>query len=553
MKAHNATQHGKGRRLAIGVATLLLAMGATTASKASAAPSDRAAAKKVTMPLGSMYRVVDQIGARDLWEEGYTGAGINVALIDTGFAPVPELLDNGKIIAAVDLSGEAGVPEARFIDNYGHGTHMAGIIAGSTPGADAEDAKKHPEWFMGVAPDAGIVSVKVADNTGGADITQVIAGIDWVVANRDALNIRVLNLSYASGSSLPYVTDPLTAAIERAWQAGVVVVVAAGNDGNESHRLASPAIDPYVIAVGAAEATSDGTFTVPDWASSGDGTRNPDVAAPGAHIDSLRAPLSRVDVEHPEGYISESIFRGSGSSQAAAVVTGAVALLLDARPNLNPDQVKFLLKSNTLNTSPRNPIYSGSGVIQIDQAAEQKISAKKALQTWPLSTGDGSLEAARGDLHLVVNGVVIQGEVTVLGSTWDPYFSGTRWTGGTWDGTRWTDGSWMGTRWTTSTWTGTRWTGTRWTDGVWNGTRWTGTRWTGTRWTNDAWSSDSWTGTRWTGTRWTDDAWAAAIWDGTRWTGTRWTGTRWTGTRWTGTRWTGTRWTTNLWSGEVWE
>ncbi len=539
MKGRNDHTIKIGRRLIVVLAMLLLAVSAVPATQASADghSSDHSTKPtKVELPLGSMYHVVDQIGARAMWEHGYTGEGINVALIDTGFAPVPELLDDGKIIAAVDLSAEAGVPEARYVDNYGHGTHMAGIIAGSTPGADPATAKRHPEWFMGVAPDAGIVSVKVGDNTGGTDISQVIAGVDWVTDHAAELDIKVLNLSYASGSSLPYTTDPLTFALERAWHAGIVVVVAAGNDGRNSHVLSSPAIDPYVIAVGAVEAKSDTSFKVPRWASSGDGVRNADLAAPGAHIDSLRAPLSRVDIEHPEGYVSDTLFRGSGSSQAAAVVTGAAALLLDARPGLTPDQVKAMLSANTVNASPRNPIYSGAGVIQVDDAARMK--APKSTQHWPTSDGSGSLEAARGDIHLVIDGVPVVGEVTAIGSAWDgTRWTGTRWTDGTWDGTRWTDGTWMGTRWTDGTWSGTRWTGTRWTDSLWNGTRWTGTRWTGTRWTADAWSGDSWTGTRWTGTRWTDDSWAGATWDGTRWTGTRWTGTRWTVAIWSDGIW----------------
>jgi serine protease AprX len=331
-----------------------------------------------------------------------------------------------------------------------------------------------------------------------------------------------------------------------------VVVVAAGNDGRDSRVLSSPAIDPYVIAVAAAEATGtdEHAFKIPAWASSGDGIRNPDIAAPGAHIISLRAPLSRIDVEHPEGLVGDEYFKGSGTSQAAAVTSGAVALLLSANPDLTPDQVKALLKANTIEATPHRPVFSGNGVIQIDKAfkASQRRLPKR-VQSWPTSDGTGSLEAARGPIHLVVNGVIIAGEVTALGTRWTgPDWTGTRWTDGTWDGTRWTDGTWMGTRWTDGTWTGTRWTGTRWTDNFWNGTRWTGATWDGTRWTNVAWTGDSWTGTRWTGTRWTDDSWAGAAWDGTRWTGTRWTGTRWTGTR-----WTGTRWTVNLWSDGIWE
>ena len=148
-----------------------------------------------------MYRVVDQIGARALWLRGIDGSGVNVAVIDTGVAPVAALAQ--QVVAVVDLSAEAGIEEARFIDTFGHGTHMAGIIAGATPGADPAQAAAHPEWFMGVAPRAGIVSVKVADNSGAVDITQVIAGVDWVTDHAAELNIKVLNLSYSSGSTLP--------------------------------------------------------------------------------------------------------------------------------------------------------------------------------------------------------------------------------------------------------------------------------------------------------------------------------------------------------------
>ena len=116
----------------------------------------------VDVPLGSMYRVVDHIGARSLWQRGIDGSGVNVAVIDTGVAPVAAL--SQQVVAVVDLSAEAGIAEARFVDTFGHGTHMAGIIAGATPGADPAQAAAHPEWFIGVAPRAGIVSVKVADN-----------------------------------------------------------------------------------------------------------------------------------------------------------------------------------------------------------------------------------------------------------------------------------------------------------------------------------------------------------------------------------------------------
>ena len=579
MKGHQEQHSRFGGWFLTIAATLLLALSAAPTTSAFAdSKGDTKHHQSDELPLGSMYNVVDQIGARQLWQQGITGLGVNVALIDTGYAPVQDLMDSGRVVQAVDLSAESGVEQAVYVDNYGHGTHMAGIIAGRSPNVDPAQSADHPEWFLGVAPDAQIVSVKVADNTGGADISQVIAGVDWVVDHNAELNVRVINLSYASGSALPYNTDPLTYSLERAWKAGIVVVVAAGNDGRNSNALASPALDPWVIAVGAVEAKSNGSFKVPVWASSGDGVRNPDLAAPGAHIDSLRAPLSRVDIEHPEGYVDEFLFRGSGSSQAAAVVSGAAALLIDSNPSLTPDQVKALLSKNTAKINGAKARQVGSGVVQVDDAvAAARVKVPTKQQNWPPSTGTGLLEAARGPLHMVIKDVVLEGENTVLGP-WNPAaYPGTRWAdpvkidtgwdGVRWTGVRWTGGTWMGVRWTNAAWTDLKWTGVRWTDLAWDGVRWTGVRWTdgvwdgvrwtGVRWTSDTWADNSWTGVRWTGVRWTTDEFAAAVWDGVRWTGVRWTGERWDGVRWTGVRWTdvvwdGVRWTGVRWTGVRW-
>jgi serine protease AprX len=485
----------------------------TTAGSAAGAP----------LTDGSLYNVVDQIGARHLWQQGITGRGVNVAVIDTGVAPVDALSGADKVVAMVDLSLEAQVPEAEFRDTYGHGTHMAGIIAGRDPGANPATAASNPQWFMGVAPDAGIVSVKVGDNSGAADVSQVIAGVDWAVDHAAELNIRVINLSYGSGSTLDARTDPLSFAVERAWRAGIVVVVAAGNDGHNQFELGMPAQNPYVIAVAGAE-RKNGKWQVPSWATSGDGARNPDVAAPGTSIVSLRAPGSRADLEHPEGYVSEHLFKGSGSSQAAAVVSGAAALLLSARPHLTPDQVKGLLNQTASGDviSPRDSRKSGNGLVRV--AAAQAAVPPSGVQTWPAADGTGSLEAARGASHVMLNGTVLAGEVTVTGARWTgARWTGARWTAGVWDGARWTGGDWMGAR-----WTGARWTGARWT-----GATWTGARWTGARWTSDAWSSASWSGARWTGARWTDATWASVEWDGARWTGARWTAMGWADAGWT--------------------
>ena len=382
---------------------------------------------------GSMQSVVDQIGARELWSAGITGSGVNVAIIDTGIAPVPALTAPGKVVAAVDFSNERHDPALVGRDGFGHGTHLAGIIAGRDSG------------FQGVAPGAGIVSVKVAGRDGAVAQDQMVAGVDWVVANADALDIDVLTVAFDSGLGVSHESDPLAAALDRAWDAGIVVVTAAGNRGAEAAGLDSPASDPTLIAVGGVEATTAG-FTIPEWASGGDGVRNPDLAAPGAHIRSLRAPGSTADIDHPEGFVDEVRFLGSGSSQSAAVTAGAVALLLSAHPELSPDAVKQALMQGAtpIDASAR---VVGAGVLDIAAA----VAA-----------------APRNAAPAIAAGAAV-GSEDVMDASW----TGSSWTGSSWTGSSWTGSSWTGSSWTGSSWTGSSWTGSSWTGSSWTGSSWT--------------------------------------------------------------------------------
>ncbi len=498
-------------RFAVAVATMVAASGLAVDSVSANTASGSAAGVPLTD--GSMYNVVDQIGARALWQQGITGRGVNVAVIDTGVVPTPALSGADKVVAMVDLSGEGSDDSLVYGDTYGHGTHMAGIIAGRDPGANPATAASRPDWFLGVAPDAGIVSVKVAGSSGAVDVTQVIAGIDWTIENAAELGIRVINLSYASGSTLDYIGDPLSFAVERAWRAGIVVVVAAGNDGRNEFELGMPAQNPYVIAVAAAERKSNGGWATPMWATSGDGVRNPDVSAPGRSIVSLRAAGSTIDTQHPTGYVSEHLFKGSGSSQAAAVVSGAAALLISGRPQLTPDQVKALLASTADRNAivPRDERRSGQGLIAVSRANSAAPTA--AVQTWSASVGNGSLDAARGGQHIALDGVVLQGEVA---------FNGSRWVGSRWVGSRWVDAVWNGSRWVDGTWMGSRWVGSRWVGSRWVGAAWEGSRWVGSRWVGSTWTSATWTGSRW----------VDVSWDGSRWVDTSWGGSRWVGAGW---------------------
>ena len=174
------------------------------------------------------------LGRANWWDSGYTGKGVDIALIDTGVSPVEGLNTPGKIVYGPDLSLESQSPALRNLDTNGHGTFMAGLIAGRDSTVTAPYSAAPASAYRGMAPDARIISLKVATADGGADVSQVIAAIDWVVqhAHDPGFNIRVINLSYGTNSKQSYGVDPLAYAAEQAWKKGIVVVAAAGQ-----HRL----------------------------------------------------------------------------------------------------------------------------------------------------------------------------------------------------------------------------------------------------------------------------------------------------------------------------
>ena len=432
-----------------------------------------------------------------------TGAGVGVALIDSGVAPVAGLNQPGKVVNGPDLSFESQTPGLADTDTYGHGTHMAGIIAGSDPASG----------FEGIAPGANLISLKVASADGAADVSQVIAAIDWVVEHRNDkdLNIRVLNLSFGTDSTQSEVLDPLSFAVETAWKKGIVVVVAVGNDGPTASQVTMPAANPYVIAVGAADTNGTETRTddtVATFSTRGSATRHADVLAAGRSVVSLRDPGSYIDVNYPAARVGDRFFRGSGTSQATAVVSGTVALLLQYAPKLNPDQVKNLLmeSADPLGT---DPVAAGAGQVDISTAVTLS-TPKKATQSFPAATGLGSLEASRGTAHVVdaTSGAALTGEKDIFGTPWNPATwtkgaaKSTQWTGGTWNGNVWAGTAYTGTSWTTVTWNIAAWTGTNWAGRAWTGSNWTGRAWTATGWTGRAWTSGTWLGRAWTGRAW---------------------------------------------------
>jgi serine protease AprX len=399
------------------------------------------------------------------------GSGVTVALIDTGVAPVAELI--GQVVAAVDFT-----PEGDGIDRYGHGTHIAGLIAAN--GASTRGL------ITGVAPGAKLVSVKVAGGDGATDVSAVIAGIQWVIVNQTKYGIRVLNLSFGTDSTAPYGADPLDYAVEQAWKAGIVVVVSAGNRGPNPGTIDKPGDDPYVITVGAAYGPDDRTVVnVADFSGRGptqDGFAKPDFLAPGVSVMSVRAPDSYADISFPSARLGSTLFKGTGTSQSTAEVSGVAALLLGAAPTLTPDQVKADLAA----TAGRGLVGApgaGAGIVDGGAALALALSGKSvppANQGLTPSTGTGSLDASRGSIRVTgPTGKPVTGEVSVTGK---PFVAKT------WSGTV-TAKTWSDNGWVAKTWSGAEWAAKTWSSNGWVAKTWSGVAWSIGKWSNRSWNS----------------------------------------------------------------
>ncbi|WP_342668890.1 S8 family serine peptidase [Dactylosporangium aurantiacum] len=402
-----------------------------------------------------------------------------------------------------DLSFESQAANLRYLDTYGHGTHMAGIIVGNDTASGTR----------GIAPDAKLTSVKIGTASGAVDVSQMIAAVDWVVKHRNddpANPIRVVNLSYGSGGTPPNWTDPLQFAVEKAWQAGIVVVAAAGNNGNATAKLTNPAMDEWVLAVGATAtngttATADDTLaTFTNLATSGNQV---DLLAPGTSIASLRDPGSNVDNMYPAARVGTTLFKGTGTSQATAVVSAAAALLLQAKPAATPDQVKeWLTKGGTFLPSGKAGTL---GLLELNvNGALARTATAAAKPTWATSSGLGTFELSRGTSHVMLDNAALSGERTVWGAlataSWAPKAAAqASWSGGTWMGFRVAGDGWTGTSWTSRTWAAATWTstpwvsGATWSDPAWSGRTWSGRTWSAGTWLGRTWSSDAWSGQAW--------------------------------------------------------
>lgn len=399
------------------------------------------------------------VNASDLWTTR-TGAGVGVAVIDSGITSPndfnkPQVLDQaGKlqtpsrvVMHVQPITGSSvvtfdpskyplGTPvPSNYADTYGHGTHVAGIIGGNS-------------WFspnvlqrgkyIGIAPEANLINIKVADSIGRSYLSDVVTALDWVIANRQTYNIRVVNMSLVSSVAESYKTSVLDAAVERAWFNGIMVVVAAGNAGPNTLKY-PPANDPFVLTVGASDQmgttarTDDGMAPWSSYGISQDGIMKPDVVAPGRYITAPLAPAQGAMISgfaklFPDRVWDINYIRMSGTSMSAPVVSGIAALMFQAHPEWTNDQAKWLLMQTSTKVGPATAPLVGQGVGQVSAQASVQYTGT------PLRANQG---LAINQQLLGPNGATTYSNTTAASS---------------WSVSSWSTSSWSTSSWTTSSW-----------------------------------------------------------------------------------------------------
>ena len=356
---------------------------------------------QIEYAVGSAYR--EAVGAEALWQQtGLDGQGVTVAVVDSGISDHVDLhleannlsqaaSSNSRIIGSIVFGGYPSP-----IDEYEHGTHVAGIIAGNGNASKGE--------YKGIAPGANLLNVRVSNDQGLTYTSDVIDGLQWVYDNKDTYNIRVVNLSLNSTAPESYHTNPLDAAVEILWFNGITVVVAAGNNGSADgpSTLYPPANDPFVITVGAVEDRGTpwldddfvGVFSA--YGSTESGFAKPELVAPGRNLISLLASIEATAYKnHPKHRVNEYYFRMSGTSMAAPVVSGTIALLLQDEPDLTPDQIKYRLTTTANTNWPGYDVdKAGAGTVDV-YAAVYGVTTESANQgiipSLMLFTGEDSI------------------------------------------------------------------------------------------------------------------------------------------------------------------
>ncbi|HVE99041.1 MAG TPA: S8 family serine peptidase [Mycobacteriales bacterium] len=377
------------------------------------------------------------------------GAGVTVAVVDTGITDTAYLnRASGRLIDGFDNSGGDA---KKGVDGYGHGTSMANLIAGgSANGGPA----------VGIAPAARVLNVKVAGADGTTSLSKVVDGLNFVIKSRPTYGTKALSISLSTTvEGGDYIATPLTDAVDRVREAGVVVLAAVGNTGG---KVGSPAYDPGIIAVGAADTTRP-KVTVPDFSAAAvvEGVPRPDFVAPGVGVRSVLPAGSQLARDHAVSQGPDGFWRGTGTSQATAVAAGTAAIFLGNFPAATVHETRFSLMSAS---RPLDGTRAGAGVLRVPRRVFTPDQFKAGLR----QINDA------GDTAIV--------------DSW----SGSSWSGSSWSGSSWSGSSWSGSSWSGSSWSGSSWSGSSWSGSSWSGSSWSGSSWSGSSWSAAVWAAGSW-------------------------------------------------------------
>ena len=376
---------------------------------------------------GNLANVYNQaVRANAVWNEApyRQGQDVTVAVVDSGINKM-----HGDFGNRVKQSVNIAYPDLIF-DGYGHGTYVAGIIGGD--GARAQGS------YIGIAPEANLLDVRVTSFAGAATESDVVAGLQWIYDHRATHNIRVVNLSFNAATPQSYHTSPLNAACEVLWFNGIVVVAAAGNYG--SNTLYPPANDPFIITVGAvddlgtAAITDDQIASFSAYGVTTDGVTKPDLVAPGRNlVSTINSKFGLLSLLRPRNLLNDTpYFRMSGTSAAAPVVSGAIALLLQAEPHLTPDQVKHrLMATANKNWRGYDRAKAGAGYLDIYNAIKIKTTAS-ANKGVPIS-------------KLLLTNATTGASTKMM---WDSV----SWSSVSWSSVSWSSVSWSSVSWSSDYW-----------------------------------------------------------------------------------------------------
>jgi serine protease AprX len=453
------------------------------------------------------------IEAEKGWEQGFLGEGVAVAVVDTGISPrghedFKGADGNSRVVAEVEFSPNT----SNLTDGYGHGTHIAGIAAG--------DGRLLQGKYAGVAPRANLVNVKISDDEGAATLSDLISGLEWIYQNKDAHNIRVVNLSLHSSVAISYHADPLNAAVEYLWLNGVFVVAAAGNKGTAVDAVHyAPANDPFILTVGAIDDGGTKDFAddvIASWSSRGttqDGFAKPELYAPGRNIVSVIDKNSKLYKENPGRIVDEDYFSLSGTSMAAGVMSGAAALVIQARPDWTPGQVKCTLIATSRALSGPEMGYVarvGQAISSSSPACDSDTGLMKSGRfNAMLKVGAVAYVLGASEPNAAAESINLDLNAAGLANT---NLSNVRWDVINWDAIKWSAIKWGSVKWDVINWDAVQWDIINWSllddTGVdtaavqWSAIKWSAIKWSAIKWSAIKWSSVEFNAIKWSGIKW---------------------------------------------------